>query len=241
MKVYIKIEQTSGAGILSIRFPYFKNNALWYTDNDVVFTEITSSDFKYETKYTVDAIDTANLRLLIYELDSNQLVKTINIAGEAVSDTTALTIAVESISLGTGSTLDELISSTIAVTASNLIGDIIVTGSQDDSIYISGDDGATYYKDNLPIQAIVWVTATTFSLKIKRIYTTVIGGFIQSLVFTNSAASATLTVDSFFDNYVKALTLNTDPPVKDEGSIYFNSTDKHFYGYNGAIWKQLDN
>jgi hypothetical protein len=26
-----------------------------------------------------------------------------------------------------------------------------------------------------------------------------------------------------------------------EGQIYYNSTDKHFYGYNGTTWKQLDN
>lgn len=26
-----------------------------------------------------------------------------------------------------------------------------------------------------------------------------------------------------------------------QGDIYFNSTDKHFYGYNGTTWKQLDN
>jgi hypothetical protein len=25
------------------------------------------------------------------------------------------------------------------------------------------------------------------------------------------------------------------------GTIYFNSTDKHFYGYNGTTWVQLDN
>jgi len=26
-----------------------------------------------------------------------------------------------------------------------------------------------------------------------------------------------------------------------EGAMYYNSTDKHFYGYNGTAWKQLDN
>jgi hypothetical protein len=26
-----------------------------------------------------------------------------------------------------------------------------------------------------------------------------------------------------------------------EGAIYYNSTDKHFYGYNATTWKQLDN
>jgi hypothetical protein len=30
------------------------------------------------------------------------------------------------------------------------------------------------------------------------------------------------------------------PASPKEGQIYFNSTDKHFYGWNGTVWKQLD-
>lgn len=30
-------------------------------------------------------------------------------------------------------------------------------------------------------------------------------------------------------------------PTATEGAIYFNGTDKHFYGYNGTAWVQLDN
>lgn len=30
-------------------------------------------------------------------------------------------------------------------------------------------------------------------------------------------------------------------PTAIEGGIYYNTTDKHFYGYNGTSWKQLDN
>lgn len=30
-------------------------------------------------------------------------------------------------------------------------------------------------------------------------------------------------------------------PTATEGGIYFNSTDKHFYGHNGTAWVQLDN
>jgi len=30
-------------------------------------------------------------------------------------------------------------------------------------------------------------------------------------------------------------------PTGTEGGIYFNSTDKHFYGYNGTAWVQIDN
>lgn len=32
-----------------------------------------------------------------------------------------------------------------------------------------------------------------------------------------------------------------EPGTPTEGSIYFNSTSKHFYGYNGTAWIQLDN
>ena len=35
-------------------------------------------------------------------------------------------------------------------------------------------------------------------------------------------------------------TLSSDP-TGIEGGIYYNTTDKHFYGYNGTDWKQLDN
>jgi len=31
------------------------------------------------------------------------------------------------------------------------------------------------------------------------------------------------------------------PGYKPAGTIIFNSADNHFYGYNGTIWKQLDN
>ena len=32
----------------------------------------------------------------------------------------------------------------------------------------------------------------------------------------------------------------TAPASPKEGQIYFNTSDKHFYGWNGAEWKQLD-
>lgn len=34
---------------------------------------------------------------------------------------------------------------------------------------------------------------------------------------------------------------SSDPNSPESGSIYFNTTDFHFYGWNGVIWKQLDN
>lgn len=35
--------------------------------------------------------------------------------------------------------------------------------------------------------------------------------------------------------------ISSAPSSPEEGAIYYNSTDKHFYGYNGTTWKQLDN
>lgn len=32
-----------------------------------------------------------------------------------------------------------------------------------------------------------------------------------------------------------------EAPATVEGKIYYNTTDKHFYGWNGTAWKQLDN
>lgn len=33
----------------------------------------------------------------------------------------------------------------------------------------------------------------------------------------------------------------TDPTPTTEGEMYYNTADKHFYGWNGTDWKQLDN
>lgn len=33
----------------------------------------------------------------------------------------------------------------------------------------------------------------------------------------------------------------TPPSTAAQGMMFFNNTDKHFYGYNGTAWKQLDN
>ena len=43
-----------------------------------------------------------------------------------------------------------------------------------------------------------------------------------------------------FDNYINLIG-STSAPTPTAGDIYFNTTDKHFYGYNGTSWVQLDN
>ena len=36
--------------------------------------------------------------------------------------------------------------------------------------------------------------------------------------------------------------VSDDAPVSPrKGDIYFNTTDNHFYGWNGTEWRQLDN
>jgi hypothetical protein len=42
------------------------------------------------------------------------------------------------------------------------------------------------------------------------------------------------------DTLSKASPEPTAPSSPKEGQIFFNSTDKHFYGWNGTDWKQLD-
>ena len=37
------------------------------------------------------------------------------------------------------------------------------------------------------------------------------------------------------------LVSQSSAPTAEEGSIYYNSTTKHFFGYDGTTWKQLDN
>lgn len=45
-----------------------------------------------------------------------------------------------------------------------------------------------------------------------------------------------------FKNNLVVTNSSTEPVTSlTEGRIYYNSTDKHFYGYNGTEWKQLDN
>lgn len=34
---------------------------------------------------------------------------------------------------------------------------------------------------------------------------------------------------------------DTEPNSPVSGALYFNTTDFHFYGWNGGQWKQLDN
>lgn len=43
-----------------------------------------------------------------------------------------------------------------------------------------------------------------------------------------------------FDYYITIIG-SSSAPTPSAGSIYFNTGDNHFYGYNGSSWVQLDN
>ncbi len=47
------------------------------------------------------------------------------------------------------------------------------------------------------------------------------------------SSSGTITLGSY--------TANPTVPPPNAGAMYFNTSDNHFYGYNGTTWKQLDN
>jgi hypothetical protein len=46
-----------------------------------------------------------------------------------------------------------------------------------------------------------------------------------------------------YSTYVDTLIINPkiSAPLESKGMIYFNDSDKHFYGYDGINWIQLDN
>jgi len=45
----------------------------------------------------------------------------------------------------------------------------------------------------------------------------------------------------FTKNYLFLAPMNSAWGAPTTGQIYFNNSDKHFYGYNGEAWKKLDN
>jgi len=67
--------------------------------------------------------------------------------------------------------------------------------------------------------------------------------YIDNLSYVSVLASNGVTPSQSNMVYVPAIKLNlgTTPPSPQEGTVYFNTTDKHFYGYNGTTWVQLDN
>lgn len=102
-------------------------------------------------------------------------------------------------------------------------------------LYIA--DGATYFTNgsrNTYIGAEVRASANGVSNENVLGYNAIGKG---SNTFTFGTSSITKNV------FYGAMHINgtANPPTASEGMVYYNTTDKHFYGYNGTTWKQLDN
>ncbi len=60
----------------------------------------------------------------------------------------------------------------------------------------------------------------------------------------NGSNTVTLGNDSITETHLKGVVVQgtaSSAPTGVEGGIYYNSSDKHFYGHNGTTWVQLDN
>ncbi len=68
-------------------------------------------------------------------------------------------------------------------------------------------------------------------------YSGSIVGIGNVMNFSSSVNNRIINQTSFTNTFTSSAT----PASPQSGSIYFNTTDYHFYGWNGAVWKQLDN
>ena len=69
-------------------------------------------------------------------------------------------------------------------------------------------------------------------------------GYSGSIVGIGNVMNYSQSVDDRLNSLQSAITLpnhSSAPSSPQSGSLYFNTTDFHFYGWNGSIWKQLDN
>lgn len=111
--------------------------------------------------------------------------------------------------------------------------DLIKLGALDPNVGLtlrSGTTGGTPYID------FVNDTVSDFDMRLilmSNDYLSIQGGNVG--IETATTPQARLEVNSTL-----RLTPASAPANPQEGTIYFNSRDKHFYGWNGSIWKRLD-
>lgn len=134
----------------------------------------------------------------------------------------------------------------IAVHGQNAVGiGSRSTVNADYSINIS--NGRKYYRDNvLDGEYSTIIGGYGHSTDVSSNESTILGGhyhIIQDAIQSAIIGGDNITATQSNMVYVPALMLatGTTPTAPEEGTIYFNGTDKHFYGYNGTAWIQLDN
>lgn len=66
-------------------------------------------------------------------------------------------------------------------------------------------------------------------------------GYFASGAGSNTATIGNSNITKTVLHGVVIMGSASSAPTGVEGGIYYNSADKHFYGYNGTAWKQLDN
>lgn len=69
-------------------------------------------------------------------------------------------------------------------------------------------------------------------------------GYSGSIVGIGNVMNFSSSVNNRINNqtsFINTFTSSITPTSPQSGSIYFDTTDFHFYGWNGSIWKQLDN
>jgi len=92
------------------------------------------------------------------------------------------------------------------------------------------------------ITSNTWINAGTQYKINSSVFAQVVGGNFQ----IGSGTAKTIIVNELqtpkivISNELQTPNLST-APAGARGNIYFNTTDNHFYGYNGSVWKQLDN
>ena len=96
-------------------------------------------------------------------------------------------------------------------------------------------DGYCAY-DNTDSNAFGWTVITTEVKSGDTIKLPTKGSYIE-----NGTTQQSANFNVISGQMQKAVFTPGVQPESIEGTIYYNTTTKHFYGYDGTNWKQLDN
>jgi len=200
MKIYIKLTQLTGTGLIQVKFPESGTPETWFKSGDTVYLDFNGTDVKYNVMFTSNVVEAARMELKYYDQETDISFYTVNLDVDTNSATTVLTCTTTSIDLGVTDYHNDLISSNILVTAENLRdNDITVSGTPDGGFMFSGDGGTTWYQNRIPINSISWVSSNTFNMKIKRTFDILFGSNNSDLIFSNNGESFIINVTSEFE------------------------------------------